>query len=72
MLTGRPTCSYGNKYVIMNYNGLCLAPGPTNDLFIGQYVKVIVTTCDGSTGQKWNANPSLDSAKLTNTHEAGS
>ena len=43
--------------------------GPNSDLLNGQYYKAVVTKCDGSTGQKWNANASLDAAKLTNTHE---
>jgi hypothetical protein len=68
--------SYADKYTIhddvrtaANPNGLCLAPGNNNDLWSGQYYKVIVTGCDGSTGQKWNADPSLDAATVTNTHE---
>jgi hypothetical protein len=60
---------YKQKYQIVDSTGRCLAPGPNNDLYIGTYLKVVTVQCDGSTGQKWNANPSLDAARLTNTQE---
>ena len=60
---------YAQKYTIVDSSGNCLGMGPNSDLLNGQYVKAVVTKCDGSTGQKWNANASLDAAKLTNTHE---
>ena len=60
---------YAQKYTLVDGAGRCLGPGPNSDLLNGQYVKAVVATCDGTTGQKWNANASLDAAKLTNTHE---
>jgi hypothetical protein len=60
---------YARKFTIVDAQGLCLSPGPTTNKYY-QYLKVTVEVCDGSTGQKWNADPSLDAAKLTNTHEA--
>jgi hypothetical protein len=60
---------YKEKYQIVDSTGLCLAPGPNGDLYLGQYLKVVTAQCDGSTAQKWNANPSLDAARLTNSHE---
>jgi hypothetical protein len=64
--------SYADKYTIKDGAGRCLGPGPNSDLLNGQYYKVVTAACDGTTGQKWNANPSLDSSKLQNTHESES
>jgi hypothetical protein len=61
--------SYDLKYTIKDYNGNCLGLGASNDLHDGQYPKVVVTTCDGSTSQKWNADPSLSDFGLQNTSE---
>jgi hypothetical protein len=61
---------YANKYTVVDSNGRCLGPGPNSDLLNGQYYKAITSGCDGTTGQKWNANPSLDVSKLQNTHES--
>ena len=60
---------YAQVYTIVDSVGRCLAPGPSTDLVNGQYYKVIVTTCDGSTAQKWNADPSVLASRLTNTGE---
>lgn len=62
--------SYAQKYTIVDAAGRCLSLGPNSDLYISQYLKATVSKCDGSTGQKWNANASLDSARLINTHES--
>ncbi|MGH8861325.1 MAG: hypothetical protein ACRDVG_08865 [Jatrophihabitantaceae bacterium] len=66
--------AYQDKYTIKDgYTGPqpqhCLAPGPNSDLLNGQYYKIYTLPCDGTTAQKWNANPSLDASKLQNTHE---
>ncbi len=58
---------YANVYTITDSAGRCLAPGPKTD--DGQYFKIIVTACDGSTAQKWNADPSVLASRLTNTGE---
>jgi hypothetical protein len=60
---------YEQKYVIKDASGLCLGLGPNSDLYINTYLKVAVTTCDGSTGQKWNADPATGKASLKNTRE---
>jgi len=57
------------KYTVVDAGGRCLAPGLANDLYNNTNSKAIVTTCDGSTGQKWNAPASLDSARIVDTHE---
>lgn len=72
---------YADKYTIrddtvttypLQPGGLCLSPGQNSDLYNSEYYKAIVTGCDGSTAQKWNADPSLDAATVTNTHEVDS
>jgi hypothetical protein len=60
---------YDVKYTLVDAGGNCLALGPNNDLLNGQYQKAVVQPCDGSTGQKWNATPSLSSSALQNTLE---
>lgn len=59
--------SYAQKYTIVDDLGRCLVPGP--EKYQELYAKVIVSECDGSRAQKWNANASLDAAKITNTRE---
>lgn len=67
--------SYADKYTIHDDSptspagGLCLGPGQNSDLHLSEYYKAIVSSCDGSTAQKWNADPSLDASTVTNTHE---
>jgi hypothetical protein len=61
--------SYANKYIIKDGAGYCLSSGAASDLASSLYYKVIVTTCDGGTEQKWNANPSVLAAHLTDTSE---
>jgi hypothetical protein len=61
--------SYASKYVIKDAQGHCLAPGPNTDLLNGQYYKIYTLNCDGTTAQKWNANPSIDLSTLQDTHE---
>jgi hypothetical protein len=61
---------YNQKYQIVNQaNGLCLDLGSSSDLLNGQYLKITVNPCNGSTSQKWNADPSLSDSGLQNTME---
>lgn len=70
--------TYANQYTIKDSTttspagGLCLGIGGNSDLYINVYTKAIVTTCDGSNGQKWNASAITSAATLTNTTELGS
>ena len=70
---GTEELPYAERYTIKDASStpLCLGPGANSDLHNGQYYKAIVAACDGSTGQKWNADASLDTATLTDTHEIG-
>jgi hypothetical protein len=61
---------YRQRYTIVDGAGRCLALGSNSDLWNGQYTKAVTATCDGSTGQKWNASASLDASTMANTHEA--
>lgn len=60
---------YAKKFTIVDEKGFCLGPGRPDDLRNDAYLKVTVQTCDGSTGQKWNADASLDLSRITNTRE---
>jgi hypothetical protein len=66
---------YENKYIITDSSGttaadgLCLGIGDNDDMYLGQYPKVVVTACDSSTGQKWNADPATGKSALKNTRE---
>jgi Tfp pilus assembly protein PilX len=61
---------YAQKFTIVDGAGRCLGIGSSTDLYLSQYLKAVVSTCDGSTGQKWNANASLNASRIINTHEA--
>ena len=64
--------SYANVYTVttvINGATYCLAPSPTTDRYNGQYLKIVVAACTGGTEQKWNADPSVLSSRLTNTGE---
>lgn len=61
--------AYRYKFTVVDVNGLCLAPGPSTDLYNGQYYKSVVATCDGTTNQKWNADPNVAATGLSNLHE---
>jgi hypothetical protein len=74
--TGTNDLAYADKYTVVDSSngpdaptGRCLGPGPNSDLLNGQYYKVLTEDCDGTTGQKWNADPSLDDSQLLNTYE---
>lgn len=45
---------YANSYLFKDNQGRCLAVNPA-DLLDNAWSKIIVTACDGSLGQKWNA-----------------
>lgn len=59
---------YAQKYTIVDAGGNCLGLGRASDKW-NAYLKAVVTTCDGSTAQKWNADPSVLASRLTNTGE---
>ncbi|UQX89543.1 RICIN domain-containing protein [Jatrophihabitans telluris] len=61
--------SYADLYTVKDSNNMCLGLSPNSDVYNGAYYKAIVTTCDGSTSQKWNANPAISSSALQNTRE---
>jgi hypothetical protein len=55
------TASYATSYTIVDSSGLCMAAGPAPN--VGwTYSAMVVATCDGSTGQKWNAPADIASA----------
>lgn len=67
---GTTALSYANQYTITDSSAtpLCLSSGNSSDLY-AQFYKAVVTTCDGSNRQKWNAAASTTQASLTNTSE---
>jgi Tfp pilus assembly protein PilX len=67
----RDTGVSATSYTIVDSYGRCLSNGPKNPSLgaASSYSSVITTTCNGSTGQKWNAPASLGSATLGNTLE---
>lgn len=56
---------YRDRFTLKDFSGNCLGPGP----MVSQYRTVIVTACDGSIEQKWNADPNVQKAKVQNTIE---
>lgn len=68
--------TYDKRYTIVDSRGWCLSLSPTSgtgaDWFTpintsSQYSKLTSDTCDGSTRQKWNADPKTLSSPLQNT-----
>jgi hypothetical protein len=61
--------AYTDKFTVVDSSGYCLSltQGST-DLYNG-YSKTIVQTCDGSNGQKWNAQANVATPLLVNTIE---
>lgn len=54
--------NYSTSYILVDYLLNCMAPtDPTVDKYSsGQNVsKIVMSKCDGSTGQKWNAPPNV-------------
>ena len=62
--------SYDKRYSISDtsYN-LCVSLGSTTDLYQGQYSKIIVERCDGSSKQKWNAAANIQDSSVQNVLE---
>jgi hypothetical protein len=60
---------YAKKFTMVDSAGLCLSLSSSSDTYNGQYYKVTVATCDGSTPQKWNAQPYLQTPTVQNTKE---
>jgi hypothetical protein len=68
------TGNYATSYNILTQNGaLCLDLNPTGAPEASTYDKqwgiILVSTCDGSTRQKWNAPPDLQDSSTKNTYE---
>ena len=64
------TLPYAQKYTKVDAKGFCLSlTQGTADAYNGAYSKAIVSTCDGSTAQKWNAQANLQTPLLENTVE---
>lgn len=61
--------SYADLYTIKDSNNMCLGLSPSTDVYNGAYYKAIVAPCDGSSAQKWNANPAISNSALQNTRE---
>lgn len=61
--------AYRDKFTVVSKAGLCLSLAPSTDLLNGQYYKVTVNTCDGSTRQKWNALPDTQKPQLQDSRE---
>lgn len=59
---------YTKKYLVQDATGLCLDRGPDGDEYGGN-LKVVVATCDGSMGQKWNADPNIADSSVVRLHE---
>lgn len=64
---GYTSLPYSTKYTIVDSSGLCL--GLTTPSSGEQWSAIDVENCDGSTEQKWNANPNLSVPVLQNTRE---
>jgi hypothetical protein len=66
---------YATSYTITDNNGNCLSPADPDkrplDVYLTQVIsKIVMDPCDGSTLQKWNADPNiLDSSPLKNISE---
>jgi hypothetical protein len=57
---------YRDRFTLKDFTGTnCLGPGP----MVSQYRTVIVTACNGSIEQKWNADPNVQKAQVQNTIE---
>lgn len=60
--------SYDKRYTIVDGSGYCLSFSDQN---LGYYSRIDVDTCNGSAGQKWNADPRTGFSAFQNTHELG-
>ena len=65
----RDTGSTPTSYTIVDSFGRCLSNGPANPSNASAYSSVITATCDGGSGEKWNAPPNLGSASVTGISE---
>jgi Tfp pilus assembly protein PilX len=60
-----------SSYTVVDYAGYCLnigEPGTTSGS-LAAWSAIIVSTCDGSLGEKWNAPANLISSAVENTYE---
>jgi hypothetical protein len=61
--------AYADKFTVVDQTGKCLTlTQGSGDLYFA-YSKTIVQTCDGSNGQKWNAQANVATPLLVNTIE---
>lgn len=61
---------YADKFTVVDATGdLCLTLTSGSDDAYNGYSKAIVTECDGSTAQKWNAQANVQTPLLVNTIE---
>ncbi|MEP6481574.1 MAG: hypothetical protein ABJA94_06150 [Rhodoglobus sp.] len=58
------------SYLLVDTNGRCLAVNQA-DLYSGLYSKLVVTNCDGTDGQKWNAPSTSTESTLEGFKEVG-
>lgn len=68
----RNTGNNATAYTIVDGFGRCLAAGDGNPAYPAgyqQYFSVVTATCDGTTGQKWNAPPIVSDVPVTNVRE---
>lgn len=67
--TDRAPLPSKQRYTLVDSQGFCLAPGPNEDMY-NSNLKLVVATCDGSLGQKWNVPPVEQRPTFTNLHES--
>lgn len=60
--------TYASSYLFTDNSGRCLTVDPT-DLYVGLYSKVIVTSCNGTDSQKWNALSNTPFANIASYKE---
>jgi hypothetical protein len=66
--TGK-TLPYADRYTLRDFNGLCLAPGPPYINSTYSFTTAISAVCNGTTSQKWNADPNVVFSDVENTVE---
>lgn len=60
---------YAEKFTIVSSSGLCLALSAASDVQQGNYYKILMSPCDGTDGQKWNALPNTQLPQLQDSRE---
>jgi hypothetical protein len=62
------TGDYASAYTVIDHLGRCMGLGASN-ADLPPWSTIVVATCDGSMGQKWNARANLIDAANKNTRE---